>query len=194
FRFNPGADKKLFPPKHPLFANRCTGDGKLSVTGLIGAPVLILSAEKSKCEANKIIEEIRKENTNKARKAKDIELKEWASTKIKKNEHLSITGKQFQTGEVRISRANIEYVLKHISNIENKEIIKSLKSIIENSEYKNGAPLENKNSKNYGSKVARGVVSYNYYQSKWNDLPIEINMEVMKNGYEQPYAILFAKK
>ncbi len=128
------------------------------------------------------------------RKAKDVELKNWISKNIKKNEPIIITGKQFQNAEVRITKSNFENVLKHISSVENKEIIKDLKIVILNSEFKKNSELENKNSKNYGNKVARGVVSYNYYQSKWNGRTIEINMEVMKNGYEQPYAIVFDKK
>lgn len=194
FRFNPGADKKVFPPKHPLFANRCTGDGKLSITGLIGAPLTILSAEKSKCEASKIIEEIRKENIRKARKSKDIELNGWAIQNIKKNSHLSILGNQFKTSEVRVSRANIAYILKHIGNVDNKNIVKDIVKITLQATYKDSKPLTDKGSKNYGTKVGRGVESYNYYNSNWEGRAIVINMEVMKNGYEQPYTILFDKK
>ena len=128
------------------------------------------------------------------RKAKDIEIKEWASKRIKKGQHLTITGEQFKTAEVRISKSNIENLAKHIYNVNDKDIIKDIVAIIEKAKYKDSKPLENKDPKNYGSKVARGVESYNYYQAKWKGRIIESNMEVMKNGYEQPYAILFDKK
>jgi hypothetical protein len=128
------------------------------------------------------------------RKAKDVEIKEWASKRIKKGQHLTITGEQFKTAEVRISKSNIESLLKHISNVNDKDAVKDIEDIIKQSNYSGSKKLENKDPKNYGSKVARGVESYNYYQSKWKGIEVEINMEVMKNGYEQPYAILFNKK
>ncbi|MBP4139966.1 hypothetical protein [Flavobacterium geliluteum] len=92
------------------------------------------------------------------------------------------------------SRSNIESLVKHISNVNDKEAVRDIEKIISNSKFTESRALENKDPKNYGAKVARGVESYNYYQSKWNDIDVEINMEVMKNGYEQPYAILFNKK
>lgn len=128
------------------------------------------------------------------RKAKDAEIKQWASQTIKKGHHLSITSNEFKTSEVRISRSNIESVTKHISNVADKDLVKDIVSIIEKAKFENSLPLENKDPKNYGAKVARGVINYNYYASKWNNVEVKINMEVMKDGYEQPYAILVNKK
>lgn len=168
FRYNPGKKQVIFPPKHPY--NKIAGAKEVS----------------------KIFND--KKEINRLRKEKDKELNEWAAKKIKKGQHLSITGKQFKTPEVRISRSNIENVLKHIADTENKNIVKELDKILKTSKYHASKELENKDPKNYGAKVARGVLSYNYYTSEWNGKRIEINMEVMKNGYEQPYAILFDKK
>lgn len=128
------------------------------------------------------------------RKAKDSELKQWASELISKGKPLSLSSGAFQTPEVRISKSSIENILKHISNVADKEVVKEIVPILENAKFENSLPLENKDSKNYGSKVARGVVSYNYYSSKWKGRSLKINMEVMKDGYEQPYAILLDKK
>jgi hypothetical protein len=170
FRFNPGAQKVVFPPAHPYGKVK----GAKEVQTMFSGPT--------------------HEELKTLRKEKDKGIKEWASSKIKKGEHLTVTGKQFKSPEVRISRSNIENLLKHISNVEDKEAVRDIEKIIKSSTFLESKDLENKNSKNYGSKVARGVESYNYYLSKWNDIDIEINMEVMKNSYEQPYAILFNKK
>lgn len=136
-----------------------------------------------------------KENFKRLRKDKDKEILSWSSTKIKRGGFISFLGEQFKMNEVRISKSNIENILKHISILENKELIKDLDSIFERAVFKNFKKLDKlKNPKNYGSKVARGVTGYNYYRSEWKGIEIEINMEVMKNGYEQPYAILIEKK
>ena len=170
FRFNPGVQKVVFPPAHPY--------GKVKGANIVLTIVNGKNAEESK----------------KLRKEKDKEIKEWASSKIKKGQHLSITGKQFKSPEVRVSRSTIENIVKHISNVNDKDLAKDIVSILKKAKFENSLPLENKDSKNYGSKVARGVTSYNYYDSKWNDRAVKINMEVMKDGYEQPYAILLDKK
>ena len=170
FRFNPGKDKKLFAPENTF-------------TKLAGAK-----------SATPVIKNLFNADIKKSRKAKDNELNKWASNIIKKNQHLTIKSPEFITSEVRISRANIGQVLKHIANINNKDIVKDIVKVTENAVYKDSKALDDKDSKNYGAKVGRGVESYNYYKSEWNGRIIEINMEVMKNGYEQPYAILFDKK
>lgn len=170
FRFNPGQKQVVFPPTHPY-------------TKVKGANVVLTMFTGPTPEQLK-----------KLRKEKDKEIKEWASSKIKKGQHLSITGNQFKSAEVRVSRSTIENIVKHISNIKDKDLAKDIVSILKKAKFENSLPLENKDSKNYGSKVARGVTSYNYYDSKWNDRAIKINMEVMKDGYEQPYAILLDKK
>lgn len=170
FRFNPGKQKVIFPPEHPY--NKVVGASKV----------------------RQDLTEKQKEELKASRKAKDAEIQQWANSKIKKGRHLTITGKQFKATEVRISKSNIENLLKHTPNVNDKDAIRDIEKIIKSSTFQASKELENKNSKNYGSKVARGVLSYNYYQSKWNGIDVEINMEVMKNGYEQPYAILFNKK
>lgn len=79
--------------------------------------------------------------------------------------------------------------------MDRKDIVKDLPKVIEKSKFNKFLPLDKeKDPKNYGKKVGRGVTNYNYYKSDWKDYEVEINMEVMKNGYEQPYAITFKKK
>lgn len=173
FRFNPGLQKVVFPPSHPY----------AKVAGAKEVKAVILT----------IINSQGTEELKALRKAKDVEIKEWGNSVIKRGHHLTITSKEIKTAEVRISRKNIESLSKHISDISNKDAIKDIEKIIKKGTFLKSKNLENKNPKNYGAKVARGVESYNYYKSEWNGKTLEINMEVMKDGYEQPYAILFDK-
>src|SRR5690606_1020364 len=127
------------------------------------------------------------------RREKDKELMRWASTSIKRGSYLTYTGDNL-TKEVRVSKSNIESLLKHIATVEYKEMVKSIDSILKKATYSHSADLgegTNKDSKNIGRKRARGVLKYNYYISEWNNLKIQIAMEEMRNGYEQPYAIVF---
>ena len=134
-------------------------------------------------------------NFNTVLREKDKELLLWASTKIKRGEFLAFTGKQFKLQEVRVSKSTIENVLNHISIIEHKEVVKDFDVIFEKAKFENFESVDkSKSSKNYGKKLARGVTGYNYYISTWKGFDIKISMEVMKNGYEQPYAIIFDKK
>ena len=173
FRFNPGAQKVVFPPAHPY----------TKVAGAKAAKPIILTVFNSQTA----------EELKALRKAKDLEIKEWGNSVIKRGHHLTIKSKELKTSEVRVSRKNIESLSKHISDVSNKEAIKDIEKIINKGTFLKSKKLENKDPKNYGAKVARGVESYNYYKSEWNGKTVEINMEVMKDGYEQPYAILFDK-
>ena len=192
FRFNPAKQKVIFPPKHPYYAQHC--GKKLNVSGNIGLAMIVLNNEREKCEFQKDVkaEAEAKKLLNKQRKEKDKELSKWSSQNIEKGGEI-INSSQFKTGTVRISRSSIDTILNHIPSIEDKEAIKDIIEITKNCKYQSSEPLRG-DKKSVGRKIARGVQSYNYYSSTWKDRDIEINMEVMKDGYEQPYAILFDKK
>ncbi len=66
FRFNPGAQKKMFgaqkkmfPPKNSYNPKNCNGE-KLNLSGLIGLSDFVLSIESERCKAKKIIEQYAK--------------------------------------------------------------------------------------------------------------------------------------
>ena len=166
FRFNAGRKKVVFPPKHPY--RKVQGANKI-------APIL-------------------KENQRVDRKAIDKEYLGWFGTKVKRGSYLSIIK---EDTEIRVSKASAKSVLQHIFDIENKKIIKDIEKVIKQSKYIRSAALgeggTKKSSKNIGKKRGRGVLKYKYYSSNWNGIDVEINMEVMKNSYEQPYTILFKK-
>lgn len=173
FRFNPGMSKQLMPPQHPY--KRVAGSS----------------------EVQPIVSKIFSDDYKELRKLKDKEIKEWTSTNIPKGGTI-IENDIFKTGVVKITRSSIDNLSNHIFDIDNKELVKNLQTILKNAKYSHSASLgeggTEKSSKNIGRKIARGVESYNYYISEWRGLKVEINMEVMKNGYEQPYAILIEKK
>lgn len=54
FRFNPGKQERIFPPKHPYYAQHC--GKKLNVSGHIGLAMVILNNEREKCEFQKNVQ------------------------------------------------------------------------------------------------------------------------------------------
>ncbi len=190
FRFNPGLEKRVFPKGNSYNPKHCDGS-KLNVSGLIGLSSFVLNAENERCKAKKIIENLAE--LNKKRKEADKKHLDWFSEKFKKGTFDVMTGKQFEN-EVRISKSCIVHLLNHIADIDNKEMIRDYKTILENSEFVEKVELDaSKDKKNYGKKLGRGVLYYRYYNSSWNGLDLIIHMEVMKNGYEQPYTFSIKK-
>lgn len=57
FRYNPANTKTVLPPKHPYRANRCSGNGKIDMSGMLGLPMIFLSAEKNKCQLDKVLKD-----------------------------------------------------------------------------------------------------------------------------------------
>jgi len=56
FRFNPGKEKKIFPPKNAYAPKHCKG-GKVDMSRLIGMSAMVLSLEDDKCRVQKMLEE-----------------------------------------------------------------------------------------------------------------------------------------
>ena len=186
FRFNSGKDKVLFPSKSPYNATRCTGDGKLSVTGLIGAPLFLLNIEKGKCEAKKIIEEIRKENTIRLRKAKIIEIKDWAKSNIPEN-GLIKNQRNFRTNEVHLSRKSINNIAGHLTEPNLKEVAKNVLNNLDNCKFIESKPLDPQ-SKNYEKKLSQGITQFHYYEFEWDSKIFRLNTEEINGRFEKPYS------
>ena len=56
FRFNPGKEKKIFPPKNAYAPKHCKG-GKVDMSRLIGMSAMVLNLEDDKCRVQKMLEE-----------------------------------------------------------------------------------------------------------------------------------------
>lgn len=193
FRFNPGKARQIFPKNNAYNPKNCDG-GKINLSGLIGYSKIILFLENERCRAKKLIEE--KAGKINERKIANKKLIEWAHSHIKRGSHITFSGEQF-SHEVRVSRSCVENIVTHIPDVADKDIVKDFHKIITESSFSHSAELGegmDKSSKNIGRKRARGVTEYRYYKSVWNGRNVLINMEVMKDGYEQPYAFLLDKE
>lgn len=71
FRFNPGKQSVIFPPKHPYYAQHCKG-AKLNVTGLIGFTKIMLSEMEDKCRFQKeVVQESNKLSSQRIKEYKN---------------------------------------------------------------------------------------------------------------------------
>ncbi len=188
FRFNPGKSKKLFPPDNSYMPKMC-GGAKLNITGNIALAKILLTNERERCQAKKLIE---KEALKRQRKQKDKELKKWASENIQENNKIR-TYPNIKTGKVRITRTDINNIVSHFPNIEDKEMTKDIYKIITECKYIGNGQLDTSKA-NSITKQKRGVTQYHYYSFTRNGVAYRLNMEVINNNYEKPYAINRIKK
>lgn len=189
FRFNPGKQQKLFPPKNSYMPKGCGSN--LSISD----PVFLTLNDEA-CRAKKIIEEKAKKEFSVARKAKDIELSKWFEKELKNKKHIIITSNQF-IKNVHIDKFSINSILSHIGSIEEKEIIKDIKTVLQDAKHQKGKDQlldKKKPEKNLQRKIKRGVIGYRYYKSDWNGYEVVISMEDNIHGYEQPYSFKLTKK
>lgn len=84
FRFNPGKDKRLFPPAHPLYPKNCNGE-KLNLSGLIGAAQWLLDAEEEKCKAKKVVEKLKNATHKQLIKQRQKEYESYKSDELYKD-------------------------------------------------------------------------------------------------------------
>jgi len=74
FRFNPGQDKKLFPPKNGYVPKNCDGS-KTNLSHLIGYADIVLQNEGERCKAYQLIKQ-------EARKVQRKKIKAWAKENL----------------------------------------------------------------------------------------------------------------
>ncbi len=191
FRFNPGKQKKLFPPKNSYTPKHCNGE-KLNLTGLIGYSDIILSLESERCKAKKLIEEKAKAIQKEKRKVKDKELNQWRKEHIPADTGLLITGKQFKYKEVVINRKGVKNVYSHFTETHLKDLVKDIEQIAKKGQFKKEVPID-PNSHNYTAKVKAGFESYRYYLSQHKGYNIRINTAVV-DGVEKIYSLNIVQK
>jgi len=185
FRFNPGADKRIFPPKNSYTPKHCKG-GKVDMSGLIGVASVVLSLEDEKCQAQKLLEEeLRKQGQDRA-KLKDTEIRLWAQKNIPDG-GLNFNLENFATKKVYVPRNSIKSIRDHLTEAEQKEISMHFIKELKNCKYISSAPLD-KTKFNYEKKVKSGVVKFHYYEFKWRGNLYRLNTEEIKD-YEKPYMI-----
>ena len=102
--------------------------------------------------------------------------------------------KNFQTGEVHISRGAIKSICGHLTNPDLKEVSKHIINNLKNCKHIASAPL-NPESHNYEKKLSQGVTQFHYYEFEWNKQTFRLNTEEINGKIEKPYAAnLIVKK
>lgn len=168
FRFNPGKDKVIFPPHHPY---RKVQDAQ----GVVN-------------HANEFLEDLRK----KLRVDKNKEIKAWAQSNIPE-EGYSKQLDNLKSGNLKVNRSNLYNISQKIAEPSIKEVSKDVLKLIPNAKFIGETELDVSKS-NYQEKLRRGTLKYTYYEIKWNNLRLRVNMEYRKIGeevFESPYSINF---
>lgn len=181
FRFNPGIQKKMFPPNHSYKPKYCS-NGKAQ----LNFESVFLSLEDERCKALKEIEEKAEKLKKERRKAKDKELKEWIQDNIKEAGN-EMFREKFITQFIILKRSKLNNIVGHFTENRLKELVKDIHTIIDKAQYITRAPI-NPESHNYDKKVRQGVEGFTYYKLFHKGENIRLNCEII-NGKEYPYSI-----
>ena len=114
------------------------------------------------------------------RREKDKELKIWSQRNIPES--------GMQIDDITITRKAIKNIYSHFTNLDLKEMVKDITSIIDKMELTDEATL-NQDSHNYKKKVSSGLTGYKYYTFTWKGLLFRMNVGVMKDGTLIPYSV-----
>lgn len=187
FRFNPGKEKVIFPPKHPYYPQNCKG-GKVNLSKAIGFASIILSTENDRCGIKKDLQKVFDEEKRALRKAKDAEMELWIKANIPAG-GITLKLENFKTGEVYMPRKMIRSIIDHFTEPELKEMVKSIVDNLKRCKYVDSLPLDRERP-NYDKKLKAGVIGFNYYSFEWKGKQFILNAEVMKTNIEKPYAVI----
>lgn len=191
FRFNPGAEKKLFPSQNAYTPKHCKG-GKVDMSGMIGIGSIVLSLEDERCRAKKLLEEELKAQNKAKAKLKDKEIREWAQKNIPDG-GLIENLENFQTKKVYIPRSMVGSIGDHFASAEHKEIAMHFTKELKNCKFIDSAPLDKK-SKNYEKKKQAKVTMFHYYEFEWRGTKYRLNCEEIDTEFEKPYSINIINK
>ena len=189
FRFNPGKQQKIFPPKHPYFPKGC---------GDCSYKRLAEGKNSSNCKACRTLGGIEKqreerEATSTARNNAINSISDGTF----KNELLGL--ENIETGFLYKSRKSVKNLLHHSINVAEIETAMSLIDHLDKLEFVRNSYLgEGKNLKDpieqqkIQKKIDRGIIGYNIYYYKYNGRRWCVKTEVSYRGDETLYS--FTKK
>jgi len=173
FRFNPGAQEKIFPPKHPYYKAED-----------------IVREALEKINLSKVSKETREYINNNIDKTISYSIDRGV-----KNKGTGVL--RLDNGGIRSClksgshSKSIESKWAFVKAIESPDKLKHL----ERAKLGKGKDKSNPSDlKNIKDKEKRGVTAYNYYEFIYNDKKWIIGLEVIKDEYEQPYFIALKKK
>lgn len=184
FRFNPGIQKKMFPPNNSYNPKFCS-NGKTTLS--LDSNNVLLSLEDERCKAKQIIEEKAEKLKKERRKTKDKELKDWVKKYIPEDTGLIVKSKQFKNGKLVINRKGARSVYSHFTEPHLKDLVKDIAQITYRGQFKSEVPI-NKDAHNYESKKRAGIESFRYYISQHKGYNIRVNTIIIK-GIEVIYSI-----
>lgn len=110
FRFNPGKQEKIFPPKHPYLPKGC---------GSCQYKQLSYDPASEQCRAClSILKSLQKAIIDKDKRITERAIKEFKSTMPEHN-GIPLKGKQFETGQIVVLRRSLQDIFEHSIDNEN---------------------------------------------------------------------------
>ncbi len=168
FRFNPGKQEKIFPPKHPYYK----------------------VPEKTAKEVESVVDTLVKKNNVSLERKRLSSSNEMPTAKNHTEQPNLTTNAILKSGKV------LERFLSHCKSIEELDAAKYIWNnpgdmvFVRHSPFGEGKDLTStKDLKNLAKKQKRGVVGYNVYEFSYNGQTWKLKLEVHKKGFEQFYTM-----
>lgn len=189
FRFNPGKQMKVFPPKHPYLPKGC---------GNCGRTLLSYNPNSAQCRAcsainqnlsTSLLRNITAGNNKSVLRQYQAQEKQNAKSTPK----YSNKSDQYYTKHVYCSHNDLEAVIAHAYTAEEVVAVRDLPNQLPS--LRNGKYLPIDTSRgNYKDKIKRGVIHYTAYDVTINGESYELKCEVIKSDArpyveERPYSM-----
>lgn len=122
FRYNPGKQLKLFPPKHPYLpkgCGNCPRRQKLNLARGLGLP---------QCRVCGVV-------LKECLRTVDARIKEWLKENLPEHGGVIIDGENFHTGSITITRGSIKQTMNHTANMAILDSLPTIKEGVRNYRY-----------------------------------------------------------
>lgn len=191
FRFNPGREEIIFPPKHPYYPQHCNGE-KLNLSGLIGFADWLLDAESDRCKAKKVVEELAKIKFNIIEENKKVAASRVATREkwneiIPKNKYHLLKSDLQHANKIILTRRSIKGLTAkfHDSAPARDLFIQNLESEISKAKYVGWAEDEIID----GKQKHPDTELWQYYKITLGGKQSFITAKKTKDGFYKPYSI-----
>ena len=170
FRFNPGKDKKIFPPKHPYYPKNC---------GNCQFRKFSANEDSTSCGVCRFIRRMQLE------RAKNSFTREFWGR------HLTIENSRFFSNKFILTNTSIKNFRSHADRIEELEALIFAMEHPEALEFARVEEIdrEEHSDANADGKVNRNILNYTKYYINANGQDYTLSFELHKKGFEQPYAV-----
>lgn len=170
FRFNPGKDKKIFPPKHPYYPKNC-GDCQFRKFSA--------NEDSTSCGVCRFIRRMQLE------RAKNSFTREFWGR------HLTIENSRFFSNKFILTNTSIRNFRSHAERIEELEALIFATEHPEALEFARVEEIdrEEHSDANADGKVNRNILNYTKYYINVNGQDYTLSFELHSKGFEQPYGV-----